>query len=270
MISQICKNCGTNFEMNFCNNCGQKCYKKIDKNYSKEEFQYAFIHTNKGFFYSIKKIIQNPGKTARTFIEGSRVQHYKPLALLLILTSISSLMLLKLIKIQDIMNDFYKSNKMNSAFQTDVNNLTYSNQSLLMMFLVPIFAFCTYLVFKKCKHNYYEHVVMNAYVLCATTIIAIFISNPLMYFFKNDPETVLNVSLYSFLLIIGVYFWFFKEFYPEIPVREMVWRILVMTLLLVVVYFIVIILVMVSYMIYYVAKYGSASLLEYMRPPGKL
>ena len=57
-----CKNCGTLITGNFCNNCGQKKYKRIDKKYLIDEFQYTILHTNKGFFYTVKNLFKNPGK----------------------------------------------------------------------------------------------------------------------------------------------------------------------------------------------------------------
>lgn len=60
-----CRNCNEVIAINFCSNCGQKKYKRIDKNYIWEEIQYTTIHTNKGFLYSLKKIFKNPGATAR-------------------------------------------------------------------------------------------------------------------------------------------------------------------------------------------------------------
>ncbi|MBU6205916.1 MAG: DUF3667 domain-containing protein [Bacteroidetes bacterium] len=41
------------------------------------------LHTNKGLFYSIKKTLRNPGKTAKAFINGSLVNHYKPITMVL-------------------------------------------------------------------------------------------------------------------------------------------------------------------------------------------
>jgi hypothetical protein len=53
-----CKNCGTLITANFCSNCGQKKYKRIDKKYLIDELQYTVLHTNKGFFYSVKKFLE--------------------------------------------------------------------------------------------------------------------------------------------------------------------------------------------------------------------
>ncbi len=76
-----CKNCNEIIVENFCGNCGQKTYKRIDKKYIWDEIQYTLLHTNKGFLYSVKNILKNPGKTAREFINGDRVNHYKPILL---------------------------------------------------------------------------------------------------------------------------------------------------------------------------------------------
>ena len=83
-MDQNCQNCSTLILNNFCDNCGQKKFKKIDRKYIWDEIQYTFLHTNKGFLYSVKNIIKNPGKTARAFIDGNRVNHYKPILLVFV------------------------------------------------------------------------------------------------------------------------------------------------------------------------------------------
>lgn len=89
-MSEICKNCQGEIAFNFCANCGQKKAKRIDGKYVKDELQYVLIHTNKGFFYSLKKVVRNPGKTASEFIDGNRVNHYKPILMVFLLAGISA------------------------------------------------------------------------------------------------------------------------------------------------------------------------------------
>lgn len=75
-MKEICKNCQNTITENFCGNCGQKRFKRIDKKYVFDEIQYLALHTNKGFFYSIKKILRNPGKTAKEFIHFKHIFLY--------------------------------------------------------------------------------------------------------------------------------------------------------------------------------------------------
>jgi hypothetical protein len=53
-MEKNCPNCNRVITGNFCSNCGQKKYKRIDKKYIWEEIQYTILHTNKGFLYSVK------------------------------------------------------------------------------------------------------------------------------------------------------------------------------------------------------------------------
>ena len=108
-----CKNCGTLITGNFCSNCGQKKYKRIDKKYLIDEFQYTVLHTNKGFFYTVKNLFKNPGKTTREFIDGNRVNHYKPILLAFVLTGISTFLAFKVIGINDMQAKAFTINQNN-------------------------------------------------------------------------------------------------------------------------------------------------------------
>lgn len=49
-MEHICLNCNFVISENFCSNCGQKKFKRIDKKYVTDELQYLLLHTNKGFY----------------------------------------------------------------------------------------------------------------------------------------------------------------------------------------------------------------------------
>lgn len=106
-MENFCKNCNQLITANFCANCGQKKFKRIDKKYIWDELQYTVFHTNKGLLYSVKNILKNPGKTAKEFIDGNRVNHYKPILLVFVLSGISAFISYKIIGLKEIMSDFY-------------------------------------------------------------------------------------------------------------------------------------------------------------------
>lgn len=71
----------------------------------------------------------NPGKTARTFIDGNRVNHYKPVALAFILSGISAFISFKIIGLGEIMNSLQDEQVAKSEIMQDINrfNQTYSS-----------------------------------------------------------------------------------------------------------------------------------------------
>ena len=233
-----CKNCNTVFEDNFCGNCGQKKYKRIDKKYIWDEVQYTFLHTNKGFLYSVKSIIKNPGKTAKDFIDGNRVNHYKPILLAFVLSGISTFISYKIIGLNKIMSEFYTAKNLNSEFLNDYMTFTSSYSSFIMLFSIPFFALFTKLAFRKWGHNYYEHIVMNSYVLSFYTLISIFITYPLLYLFKNDSAIFASITTYSMFFIPFILTWFFKEMYPEKKLTTIILRVLLTLLIMIVTFFI--------------------------------
>lgn len=228
-MTETCHNCSTLITGNFCSNCGQKKYKRIDKKYIWDELQYTLFHTNKGFLYSIKKILSNPGKTAREFINGNRVNHYKPILLVFILSGIATFISYKLLKLKEVMNDYYTQSNINSSQMGDFMNFLSSYTSIIMLLLIPLFALSTWIAFKKWGHNYYEHLVMNAFILSFYTLISIIFIYPVMFIFRHSPNVFILITQLSLLIVPLILFWFFKTFYKNKPVKSIVLKVLAVT-----------------------------------------
>lgn len=259
-----CQNCGQIITENFCSNCGQKKYKRIDRKYILDEIQYTFLHTNKGFLYSVKNIIKNLGKTAREFIDGNRVNHYKPILLAFVLSGISTFISYKIIGLNEIMREFYSKQHMNSQFMNDYMSFTSSYNSIIMLMLIPFFALITKLAFRKWGHNYYEHVVMNAYILSFYTIINIVILYPIMYLLKSNIDLIIPLTSMSMLTIPFILLWFFKEFYSNKSLKNIIGRILLIILFTIVFFIFFIIAIMIGGFIFAMVKGPEA--IEYIKP----
>lgn len=234
-METTCLNCNTEIVQNFCPSCGQKKYKRIDRKYIWEEVQYSTVHMNKGFLYSIKNILKNPGKTARTFIDGNRVNHYKPIALAFILSGISAFLAYKMIGMGDIsdkVNAMQTQNAEQLKMMKSFNHFVQSYISLFALGSIPFFALLSKWSFKSFGNNFYEHVVMNAYILAYSTIISILLFYPLLYIFKDNESLTMLFALLptcSFLIILP---YFYKNFYHEYSFNKILSRVFLYFVLL--------------------------------------
>lgn len=265
-MANTCLNCGCTIIENFCSNCGQKKFKRIDKKYVTEELQYLLVHTNKGFLYSIKKIIKNPGKTAREFIDGNRVNHYKPMLLTFVLSGISAFISFKVIGFQKLLKEFYAAEEISSPFMDDLMSIYSGYNSLIMLAFIPIFALVTWISFIKWKHNYYEHIVMNAYILSFQTLASIIVFSPFLYFFRENSAIVNVIVSAITLIILPTFVWFFRGFYADKPFKQILLRTLAVIGLVMVAFFLTMILTALGGVIYALIKGPEA--LEYIRPKG--
>ncbi|WP_026976375.1 DUF3667 domain-containing protein [Flavobacterium tegetincola] len=234
-MEATCLNCNTEIVQNFCANCGQKKYKRIDRKYIWDEVQYSTVHMNKGFFYSLKNILINPGKTARTFIDGNRVNHYKPIALAFILSGISAFIAYKLIGMGEMtakVNAMQSNDATQLKLMKSFNDFIQTYISLFTLALLPFFALLSRWSFKSFKNNFYEHVVMNAYILSYSTLISILVIYPLLYLFKDNEAvsmTLVVLPMLSFFIILP---YFYKNFYHEYSLKKILSRVLLYFVLL--------------------------------------
>ncbi len=240
-----CLNCNHIITENFCSNCGQKKFKRIDRKYVIDEIQYLAVHTNKGFFYSIKNIARNPGKTAKHFIAGDRVNHYKPILLAFVLTGISAFLSFKVIKSDVIMEQYmlqmYGQQKIPMSGMHDAMYIMTTYNTVIMLLLVPLAALVTSLVFRKSEDNYYEHVIMNTYILIYYTILSIIIFFPILYLLKDNPTIFMAFTMLStFLAFPFILVWFYKGYYTEKSIGDIILKVLLILGIGLAIYFIII------------------------------
>lgn len=226
-----CLNCSRPITENFCSNCGQKKYKRIDRKYLIDEVQYLAVHTNKGFFYSLKNVARNPGKTAKKFIDGDRVNHYKPILLAFVLSGISAFLSFKVIKSDIIMENYmqkiYGQQKLTMPGMHDAMSLLSSYSSIIMLLLIPLASIVTALVFKKWGENYYEHVIMNTYTLIYYTIVSIVVFFPILYLLKDTPAIFVTfMTLSTFIAYPIIMVWFYKEYYTQKSIGDIILKVL--------------------------------------------
>lgn len=229
-MSETCKNCNSEITFNFCGNCGQKKAKRIDGKYVKDELQYVLVHTNKGFFYTVKNLMKAPGTTALQFIEGNRVNHYKPILLVFLIAGISAFIANTFIHPAEVMAGINNKYQNQQVFDVNkFNQFIYNYQSFFMVLCLPFVAFFSWISFRKWGHNYFEHIVSNAFMLATSLIFSILLVMPIQYLLRGNPMLFMTIpALISLALMVAVNIWFFIQLYPGKPAGSAILRILLM------------------------------------------
>ncbi|CAM3319994.1 DUF3667 domain-containing protein [Flavobacterium longum] len=226
-MNETCRNCQHEVVANFCGNCGQKKHKRIDGKYIKDEMQYVLIHTNKGLFYSIKKIMRAPGTTALEFIHGNRVNHYKPILLVFLLAGISAFITNAFIHPLEVQQKFNEMQNVKSTFADGFSASFMKYQAIFMLLSVPFAAIFSWISFKKWGLNYCEHVIANSYFYAATLIFSITVTLPIQYFLRESPMLFVMIpSVLSLFSMFGIGIWFFVQLYPDKPTGPIILRLI--------------------------------------------
>jgi len=216
----ICKNCENDFEGNFCNNCGQKRnVQKINLNYLIDEISNSFFQVNRGIFFTLKELSIRPGKSINDFLNGKRKQHYKPLAFVLLTSTIYIIVAYSFDEktyLGAFLSGFIEGINANPdekgllIFQNKLDWLS-NNFTYFTLLILPLFSFASYILFIKERYNYFEHLILNFYITGQQTVIYI-VFYLLFILFKIDIESSYLTSFPVFLsLLYG--FWSFITFF---------------------------------------------------------
>lgn len=216
-LTTICKNCGNTFTGNFCNNCGQAAHlPELSLHFVWHEIQHGIFHFDNGIFYSIKQLLTRPGHTAREFINGKRVHHFKPLSLIVVLATFYGILF-----------HFFINTTPEVKLETTAGNIVNVYEHLnrwyldhfayISLMLTLIATITSYYVFKKQGYNLVEHLILNAFYVSLILVVTLLIF-PLLYFFAGGEKE----NLKNYLLFIqNIYFilmcWCYIQFFNKTP-----------------------------------------------------
>ncbi|MBN8681283.1 MAG: DUF3667 domain-containing protein [Chitinophagales bacterium] len=208
MIS--CKNCETQFEGKFCPECGQDA--KV-KRLTIKDFGHDILHKvlpwDKGFLYTIRRLLTDPGHMIREYVEGKRVKFHKPLSLIFIVLAFTLIFLTK-DSFQGMVNQqSEEARQLQNAYMDFI--MKYMN--LVYLAMVPSIALFSFLLYRKYNYNFAEHMVLNLYLLAGSAIVTVPFS---IYNYLTHSPVVGGLAMYlSFLAFLLYYAWGYNQFFQE-------------------------------------------------------
>ena len=155
------------------------------------------------------------------------MNHYKPISLVFVLSGLGAFLSFKLLDFNSVMKEGLAADKnINMEFMNKFIAFISSYNAFIMLAVIPIIALLTKIAFRKWGHNYYEHIVMNAYGLSCYSALSMLLVYPILYFVRHDAKTFLTISNTVSAIIPIIMVWFFKGFYPNRKLTTIILRVL--------------------------------------------
>jgi hypothetical protein len=200
MSPVVCKNCATSYNGHYCPQCGQSSHTdKITLHYLLHDIPHSVFHIDKGFFYTLKWMFKNPGLAIREFLAGKRVKHFRPVAYVLLMSTICTLLttLVHNITIDELRIQYPESkDKLHHGISFWRKYI-----SLLIFIQIPILSFITWLTFRKKGYNYWEHIIGNMFLAAQMNVILLIIKIFTLgkVFMGYSPNTNFTVFMFIFM-----------------------------------------------------------------------
>ena len=146
-------------------------------------------YADKEFFYTLKNLAVHPGTMQKNYLQGERKTNQKPFPLFFICASVRAIIL-------------HFVNAVPHGHQNHfeiVRESFYKNYFVIFQsLLLPLYAFCTWLLFNSKGLNYAEALVLFMYALGFGLLVIIPI-NIVLYFFRWVNEQIIEV------IVLGIY-----------------------------------------------------------------
>lgn len=170
MHQTVCQNCSFEYEGNYCPQCGQSAHEhRINAQYILHDVPHSVFHIDEGFFYTLKCMFTRPGAMVQDFLDGKRVKYFKPLAYVVIMSAMCTL-LLKGIE--------WVTAKAAGVQMVPAHEESFFKHyfSLFIFIMIPFASLVTWVTFLRKKYNYWEHVVANTYIAAQLNIMLVLVN----------------------------------------------------------------------------------------------
>lgn len=230
MKQHTCLNCDTVYTDSFCNKCGQKITHRYTIAHIMHEVVHVFTHADKGIFSFARNLLVKPGIVALDLVQGKRKRYFNLFQYLILVGGIITFLMAKSHFYENVLaNNVSAANievsTKQAAFQKDVLGFMQKYNNLLMLSLIPVFAFFGWLFTGRKKYNYAENIVLFAAIIAQSTTIGI--ATALAAFFLK-PGTWLSVYIFiSFLIGLLCFIIGMRQFYKLRVLKSILLSVLV-------------------------------------------
>lgn len=169
-----CKNCGEEVYGNFCAHCGQKSdTRRFTFRDMAAHALDSLLHVRRGFPFTIKQLLLDPGHSVREYINGKRIRWYKPFPFAMLMGLVTGL---SMRFAPEGMAQFQTENISQAGEQflmARFGELFTQNYALFQLMMIPVYAFFSWLFFLRTKVNYAENIIMHCYVMGTSSVLSV-------------------------------------------------------------------------------------------------
>lgn len=229
-----CLNCTEPVSQKFCPNCGQKCdtHRITFKHLVFHDIIHGIWHFEKGILFTIKEALTRPGKAALDYIAGKRIRYYNVFYLALLLIGLN----LFLVHFYDThAAEFIKTEKVVKNIQGKQLDQFFDNyEKLLLIGLLPLFAINSFILFRKKKLNFSEHVIVSGIIYLGILIISLSLNVFIFFDFTKNFVFLSDASdfIAPFLLVSYVIFAYYNAFGTSYKKMSFIFKMLFFIVLL--------------------------------------
>lgn len=213
--STTCLNCHKEIHGKYCSHCGQSAdtHRLSLSHFIAHDVVHGVFHLDKGLLFTIKQVLTRPGYAAMDYIRGKRKSFYNFFYLILLLGGFYSLV-----------SKFYGSifpalEEVDIEDKTGVNDFLHNYSKAILIGFVPVISFNSYMLYRRVKLNYLEHVIVSvlAFIGVLLTFIGAKLLEPLELLRLSALESVISwLHFIAVLVYTNLSFYqAFKGFYSK-------------------------------------------------------
>lgn len=210
-----CKNCGYQFDLKYCPQCGQKAsVKKLEMKSLLQELPHSLWHIDKGFLFNIVQFFKRPGYAIKDYLDGKRKKFYHPLSYMLVVlgTMLVAMSLMKVHYYDPVQDAWMSPEKAASWKEYDATQQTWIHYyKFYIPFYLPWMALIFYLWLRVMKQAYtYAECIFISFFCSANMTIPQIIVLTLAYIVNNPSFTrtsdqVINNSALAIIFFFQFY-----------------------------------------------------------------
>ena len=197
-----CKNCNSFFDGKFCPRCGQAANThRINALYFLHDIPHSVLHVDKGFPYTFYQLVKRPARAMDEYLAGRRVSYDRPLSYVLIMSAISVLIISR---IRSYMQQLQQPTGEPLAHTSFLSHY----QAIFIFLMIPLAGAITWLVFRKNKYNFWEHILINTYLAAQLNVLLVLISifSLLKYLIMGSANYSITAFMTGFMLYYALTF----------------------------------------------------------------
>ncbi|MBD3905507.1 DUF3667 domain-containing protein [Chryseobacterium sp. Ch-15] len=188
------------------------------------------VYYIKGIWYSIKQLYLQPGHAIRDYIEGKRINHFKPLSLVIVLATVYAL-------IYHLGNINLLSSDNESSLEITEN--IFHHYYWFVVATTPLNALATFLFFKKTGYNYSEMFILESFKTSQRLLLHI-LSLGILFVF-NSPTSIKTINYSLIVIDLLLIIWSNIQFFKTFPTVEVIIKSLLSFTLYTLVFFVILV-----------------------------